>query len=138
MLKRIIIVVLTALWCTSLTAAELSVIVHPANNASLDEAEIARIFTGRSGTFADGRTAVPVNLSEKVVTRASFDEKVLGRSSSQVKAYWSKLLFTGKGTPPKEVDTDQEVIELVKSNPNIIGYIATENVTDDVKPVLQF
>lgn len=138
MFKRIILTLVIALWCSNLIAAELSVIVHPANSASLDEAEIARIFTGRSGVFADGRTAVPVNLSDKVASRAIFDEKVLGRSSSQVKAYWSKLLFTGKGTPPKEVDSDQEVIELVKNNPNIIGYIATENVTGDVKTVLKF
>lgn len=113
-----------------------SVIVHPSNSFSLTADDVTRLFTGRSKTFPDGRTAVPVNLTEDVALRAAFDEKVLGRSSSQIKAHWSKLLFTGKGTPPKEVDSDQEVIDLVKSNPNIIGYISSENANGDVKVVL--
>ncbi|MEX1222393.1 MAG: phosphate ABC transporter substrate-binding protein [Idiomarina sp.] len=113
-----------------------SVIVHPSNSFSLTADDVTRLFTGRSKTFPDGRTAVPVNLTEAVAVRAAFDEKVLGRSSSQIKAHWSKLLFTGKGTPPKEVDSDQEVIDLVKSNPNIIGYISSENATGDVKVLL--
>jgi len=52
---------------------------------------------------------------------------------SKLKGHWSKLIFTGKGTPPKEVSTDAEVIELVAANPNIIGYINASSVTDKVK-----
>ncbi|RUO66277.1 hypothetical protein SAMN06297229_0226 [Pseudidiomarina planktonica] len=134
MSKLVSLIILTLL--TFQAQAGTSVIVHPSNSFSLTADDVTRLFTGRSKTFPDGRTAVPVNLTEDVAVRAVFDEKVLGRSSSQIKAHWSKLLFTGKGTPPKEVDSDQEVIDLVKSNPNIIGYISSENATGDVKVVL--
>jgi hypothetical protein len=59
----------------------------------------------------------------------------LGRSSSQVSAYWSKLVFTGKGIPPKEVADDAAVVDLVSKNPSVIGYIDKASVTDAVKVV---
>ena len=83
-----------------------------------------------------GAAAIPVNLADSVPLRAEFDQKALGRSSSQVKAYWSKLVFTGKGTPPKEVASDSEVLELVASNPNLIGYVSAGAVSAKVKVLL--
>jgi hypothetical protein len=47
-------------------------------------------------------------------------------------------VFTGKGTPPKELLTDQEVIDLVSQNPSMIGYIEKESVTSAVKVVATF
>jgi hypothetical protein len=67
-----------------------------------------------------------------------FNEKILNKTSSQMKAYWSKLVFTGKGTPPKELLSDKEVIDLVSKNPNMIGYIQKESVTAAVKVVATF
>jgi ABC-type phosphate transport system substrate-binding protein len=76
-----------------------------------------------------------VNLSADSTTRNTFDETVLGRNSSQVSAYWSKLVFTGKGIPPKEVNSDAEVIDLVSKNPSVIGYVDSSSLTDAVKAI---
>lgn len=116
--------------------AGIAVVVHPSNNATLTKDDVARIYTGRSNNFPDGSAAVPVNLADAIALRIEFDDKALGRSSSQVKAYWSKLVFTGKGTPPKEVATSAEVLQLVKTNPSIIGYVDPSEVTSEVKVVL--
>ena len=70
-----------------------------------------------------------------VPSRVDFDESVLGRSTSQVTSYWSKLVFTGKGTPPKEISSETDVIELVKNNQNIIAYIDSDKVTGDVRVI---
>jgi ABC-type phosphate transport system substrate-binding protein len=75
---------------------------------------------------------------EGLVFRGDFEKKVLNKSASQIKAYWSKLVFTGKGTPPKEVSSDAEVINLIKSNPNLIGYVDESSVTGDVKVIATF
>jgi len=63
---------------------------------------------------------------------------VLKKSASQLKAYWSKLLFTGKGTPPKEIGSDAEMVSLVASNPNMIGFVDAAAVNDSVKVVTRF
>lgn len=118
--------------------AEVAVIVHPSNAASLDQAEITRLFTGRGATFNNGTKATPLNLAESAATRGDFDTKVLGKSSSQMKAYWSKLVFTGKGTPPKELASDADVKAAVAADATAIGYIDAASVDATVKVVGKF
>ncbi len=118
--------------------AEIAVIVNPANDSSLDKGEISRIFLGKKKSFPNGTSVTPINLSEGAATRGSFDSNVLNKSSSQLKAYWSKLVFTGKGTPPKEVSSDADVVAAVKSDPSAIGYVDASAVTGDVKVVAKF
>jgi ABC-type phosphate transport system substrate-binding protein len=118
--------------------AEVAVIVHPSNADSISEADIVRIFLGKSKSFPGGAAAVPVNQAEGSAVTEEFNQKVIKKSGSQLKAYWSKLVFTGKGTPPKEVANDAEVIDLVANNPNMIGYIDASQVNGGVKVVAKF
>lgn len=118
--------------------AEVAVIVHPSNAAAVDQAEITRLFTGRGATFASGSKATPINQAESAAVRGDFDSKVLGKSSSQMKAYWSKLVFTGKGTPPKEVADDAAVKAAVAADATAIGYIDASKVDASVKVVGKF
>lgn len=118
--------------------AEIAVVVHPSNSANIDQASVARIFLGKMKSFPDAGQAVPLNQSESNAATAEFNSKVLKKSGSQLKAYWSKLVFTGKGTPPKAIATDAEVIQLVSSNPNMIGYVDSSTVTADVKVIAKF
>jgi len=121
-----------------LASAELSVIVHPGNNSSISADDIKRIFLGKLKRYPEGLLVVAINQKTSNPIRKSFDKNALGKSGSQVKAYWSKLVFSGKGNPPKEVATDKEMIELVKDNPSIIGYVDSNNVSADVKVVVQY
>lgn len=129
---------IAALLLSQLAFAEVAVIVHPSNNNALDEATVAKIFLGREKSFADGKSVVPVSLSETATASTAFNDTVLKKSSSQLKAYWSKLVFTGKGTPPKEITSDEEMIKLVATNPSLIGYVDASKVDASVKVALKF
>lgn len=118
--------------------ADTAVIVHPSNANALDKAAISKIFLGKVKSYSDGGTIIAINQLEGSPVRAAFDETVLGKSSSQIKSYWSKLMFTGKGTPPQEVKDDTEVKQLVAANPSIIGYVDSALVDDSVKVLLTF
>ncbi|WP_206485668.1 phosphate ABC transporter substrate-binding protein [Thalassotalea sp. G2M2-11] len=118
--------------------AEVAVIVNPANTSTIDKKLIKKIFTGKVKSFPSGNSVVAINQASANELTAEFNDKVLNKSSSQIKAYWSKQLFTGKGTPPKEVDSDSEVIKLVASDPNMIGYVSPSSLTDKVKVVGQY
>jgi ABC-type phosphate transport system substrate-binding protein len=115
--------------------AEIVLVVHPSNDADLDAKVAQRIFLGKENKFSNGKEALPINQNSESSTRASFDTNTLGRNSSQVTAYWSKLVFTGKGTPPKEVSTDLEVLEIVANNQNAVGYVDSASVTGAVKVI---
>lgn len=117
--------------------AGVAIIVHPSNpTSSLDAETASKIFMGKSSKFPDGSKAVPLDLPESSQVRADFSEKVLGKSVSKLKSYWSKMVFTGKATPPKETSDENEMIRLIKDNPNMVGYVDSSKVTSDVKVVL--
>mgnify|MGYP001072463695 CR=1 FL=1 len=118
--------------------AEIAVIVHPSNNANIEKVTVSRIFLGKLKSFPGGAQAVPITQKEGSAINDEFNKKVLKKSSSQLKAYWSKLVFTGKGTPPRSLNSDAEVLSLIGDNPNLIGYIDVAAVTSKVKVVARF
>lgn len=117
--------------------AEIAVIVHPSNANALTSDQVSKIFLGRDKTFPDGSQAVPVALAEGLPATDTFNTELLKRNSSQLKAYWSKLVFTGKGTPPKEFASDTEMVKLIAANPNLIGYVNLSAADASVKVVLK-
>ena len=135
-MKHIILVtILIGLFIPLHTNAEVAVIVNLTNNDTLNKAQIKKIFLGKLKRFPSGAQTVAITQKSSSSTRTEFDKIVLKKSASQLKAYWSKLLFTGKGQPPKEVLNDAEMIELVASNPNMIGFVDAANVSDSVKVI---
>lgn len=116
-------------------AADVVVIVHPSNANTFSETVINQIYLGKARTFPDGSQAVPVGLREGNSTRNEFVSRYVGKTESQLKAYWSQLIFTGRGVPPKEVDNEDAIRQLVANNPNIIGYISANKVDSSVKVV---
>lgn len=128
----------SALLCSSLSYAEVSVIVNPGNANAVDAKEIKRIFLGKQKKFADGSSVVAVAQPGGSAIVEAFSTSALGRSSNQIKAYWAKLIFTGKGTPPQEVADDAAVKSMVSSTPGAIGYIDSGSVDGSVKVVATF
>lgn len=48
------------------------------------------------------------------------------------------MVFSGSGMPPKEVESTDVMLQLIRTNPNMIGFINADKVTPDVRVVLQF
>lgn len=127
------LVLLIALLAAFKASAEVAVIVNPSNAQVLSDKQIARMFMGKLKSYDNGQTVVAINAKGNSSSRKEFEQKVLKKSSAQVKAYWSKLIFTGKGTPPKELTSAQQIIETVATEPGAIGYVDASAVTTAVK-----
>lgn len=117
--------------------AELVVIVNPKNPAAnLSADQVTQVFLGRSNAFPGGGAATPVDQKEGAAVRDEFYTKVVDKSSGQVKAYWAKQMFSGKGQPPREIGSSAEVKRAVAADPSAIGYIEKSAVDSTVKGVL--
>jgi ABC-type phosphate transport system substrate-binding protein len=126
-------------YITGSAFAETLVIVNKnAKVETLDKEQIADIYLGKSPTLPNGEQVIAIDYNENIPLRDTFHSATTGKTQSQLKAYWSRLLFSGKGTPPKEVDDEASMKKLVADNPSIIGYISSENVDDSVKVVFRF
>lgn len=100
---------------------------------SLNAGQVADIFLGKTNRFPDGTQAMPIDLVEDSPARDRFYAQYTGKSPAQVKAHWSKIIFTGRGQPPRQASTPNEVKKLIADNPNAIGYIDQSQVDNSVR-----
>lgn len=121
---------------SALAAPEIVIIVNPAANISTPtQDEVARLYLGKTKTIGGERLA-PIDLSKNSDVAEHFHHLVMKKTTSQLRAYWSKLVFTGKGSPPKTFDSDAEVVAAVAGNPGLIGYVQAAAVDDSVKVLM--
>jgi ABC-type phosphate transport system substrate-binding protein len=117
--------------------AQVAVVVGAKSaTAAMTADQVAGIFLGKSNQLPGGAAAAAADLPESAAVREQFYTKVTGKSSAQVKAGWSRLVFSGKATPPKELGSTADVKSFVAANPDAIGYIEKSAVDGSVKVVL--
>ena len=101
----------------------------------LSSGQVADIFLGKTTRFPDGSPAVPIDLQEESNLREKFYAQYTGKSPAQVKAHWSKIIFTGRGQPPKQAADSAEAKRLVADNPRGIAYIDNSLIDGSVRVV---
>lgn len=117
--------------------AQVAVVVgaHSAATALTTE-QAAGLFLGKLDQLPGVGTAQLLDQPESAAVRELFYTKATGKSAAQVKAVWSRLVFSGKATPPKEVANSTTVKKLVANNPNTVGYIEKSEIDASVKVLL--
>jgi ABC-type phosphate transport system substrate-binding protein len=129
--------VLLALIGTGATGASSQEVVAVVSAKSpittLNASQVADIFLGKTSRFPDGTQAVPIDLGEDSPARDKFYAQFTGKSPAQVKAHWSKIIFTGRGQPPRQASSYSEAKKLIAENPNAIGYIDGSAVDGSVR-----
>ena len=103
------------------------VIVNAANPAtSLSRDELARVYMKKMTSWKTGASVAVVDQSPRSSVRALFSTDVLGRDVATMKNYWQQSLFSGRGVPPIEQPSDDQVLSFVASNQNAIGYVSAD------------
>jgi ABC-type phosphate transport system substrate-binding protein len=112
-----------------------AVVSSKSPTTTLSKAQIADIFFGKVRRFPDGEPAKPLDQAEGSGARNEFYQRIAGQSAAQMKAYWSKLIFTGRGQPPPTVSNSVEMKKWIAENPTAIGYIDRSLIDESVKVV---
>ncbi|WP_312487584.1 hypothetical protein [Massilia timonae] len=130
-MKKLILAACAASSFAALPAmAQVVVVVNPkAAESSMTKEQVAQFFLGKSTSMT------PIDQPDGAPIRADFYKKVADKDAAQAKALWSKLVFTGKATMPKEVADSAAVKAAVAANPKAIGYIEKSAVDATVKVV---
>jgi ABC-type phosphate transport system substrate-binding protein len=126
---KYIIAVGTVLFSLSTQAAELVVIGHP-SATTLTKEQLADMYLGKNMGPA------LLDLPESSPARAEFYHRATGRDLAQIKSTWSRLTFTGKGLPPKEMPDAAAVKKAVAADPKAVGYIEKSAMDGSVKALL--
>ena len=111
-------------------------IVNAANPVStLRETDVSKLFLRKVTKWPNGKPVQPVDQVASSPARRKFSDVIHRMDVPSVKSYWQEIVFSGRGDPPPERASDDDVIRFVRANPNAIGYVSASIALVDVKVV---
>lgn len=120
-------------------SAEPVVVVNAANAVKqLSQDEVINIFLGRYRRLPSGESAVPIDQPEGSTLRAEFYRKLVNKDLNEINAYWARLIFSGRTSPPLQAANVAEVITLLTSGTSGIAYLDRSQADKRFRIVFSF
>lgn len=88
-------------------------------NLTLTREQVRNLFMGAS----IGHGLRPVVLQPGHPARSIFNTRVVGLTESRINAYWAQMRYTGRMTPPRQLDDVQQLLAYLQDNPGAVGYL---------------
>ena len=116
--------------------AGFQVIVNSANPVSaLTQDDIARLFLKERKSWDGGLAVEPVDQRARSDVREAFSTAALGRSPRAVIVHWQQQIFSGRNVQPRELESDDAVVEYVRTHAGAVGYVSPSGAVSGVKTV---
>jgi ABC-type phosphate transport system substrate-binding protein len=96
---------------------------------------LADAFLKRATRWGDGQTIQPVDQKPDTEARRRFSKIVLRKSVAAVRNYWQQRIFSGRGVPPPELDSDAAVVDYVRKHRGSVGYVTGTAKIDGVDEI---
>jgi ABC-type phosphate transport system substrate-binding protein len=129
--------ILFALLPMPAAAESIVVVVNPESGIeTLSRSDVINIFLGRFRQLPSGITAQPIDLPVSPV-RAQFYRALVNKEPAEINAYWARLIFSGRTSPPIQTEQPEEVIKALRANPGGIAYMERSTVSSREKIVFE-
>lgn len=103
-----------------------AVIAYP-GMPKTDQQTLQRLYTGRVVSI-NQQAAQPLNLAPGNPIRKQFLETVLGQDEEQYVGYWLVRRYVGKGAPPQEFGSLEEMLSYIATTPGAVGYVPVARI----------
>lgn len=90
---------------------------------SISASELKGVYLEEKSSLPGSGHVEPV-LAKSGPAHEAFLRHVLGRSDSDLQMYYRSLVFTGRGSIPKMLDSDEAVVAYVAKTRGAIGYVS--------------
>jgi ABC-type phosphate transport system substrate-binding protein len=97
----------------------------------LSRNEVKNIFLSKVKSI-DNITVRLVMMRKNELTD-QFLKDAVGKTFTQFSNYYKKMIFTGRGRPPKRAASEADMLIYVSSTSGAIGYLSRDLVTDSVR-----
>lgn len=115
-------IILLTLSSTSLASERIVVVANIAQNSvTLSKSQVRDLFM--SGTSPDSLSLSPLSIAPGDQSRTVFNTRIIGLPESRIQAYWAQMRFSGRLTPPKEVESAEQMLDYLRANEGSIGYL---------------
>lgn len=123
-------------WCSGQIDQQSSNIVVVANinesGLSLTKQQVKSLFMGSSL----GYDFTVATLPPSSLVRVTFNTQIIGLTEDRIQSFWAQMRFTGRKTPPIQIDTLESLLEYVTNTPGAVTYLPANVVIPDSLKVL--
>lgn len=128
---------LLAIW-PAISRADVVVVANARSGIDqLSQDEVINIFLGRYRRLPTGITAVPVDQPAGSSAKAEFYRRLTNKDLAEINAYWARLFFSGKTSPPLQAGSAGEALQMIATIPGGIGYLERGQVDHRLRIVLE-
>jgi TonB family protein len=122
----------TILLGASAVAGDVKVIANPSVKAdSISARELKSLYLEEKSSI-NGTRVEPV-IEKRGPAHEAFLRDYLGQTDDELQKYYQTLVFTGRGSMPKMVGSDAEVVAYVAKTRGAIGYVGTGASVEGVR-----
>ena len=132
---RIAIAVAALLMLSSLSMRADGVKIIINNNVQANQIsvrELKNVYLREKSSLNDGTHVEPV-LARGGAAHEAFLKLYLKQNNDELQRYYQSLVFSGKGSMPKALSSEAEVVTYVAKTRGAIGYVSTETNAPGVK-----
>lgn len=118
------------------TASAVEVVAHRSvPDVALKRSTAWAVFSMRLRTWSDGSPTTVFVLGDSNPIHAEFSKTILDTFPYQLRRAWDRLVFSGTGQAPTEVNSLEEMRKRILSTPGSVGYLPSALVDKGMKTV---
>ena len=117
-------------------AGMLVVVAESSPLAEMDRHEVRQLYMDNATRF-DGHPVTVLDMPEGSQEREAFYQSATGKSASQLKSYWARMIFTGQGMPPRQVKSARDMVQKLKYDPRAVGYVQEADIQEGLRVLLR-
>jgi hypothetical protein len=106
--------------------AEVWLLTHSNQQVELSAKQIRAIFSLRQKNWPDGQIIELVVMDDNNDLHKQFCLDALKLFPYQLSRIWERQIYTGTAIAPTIVNSEQQMLDTIKNNPNAIGYTSQE------------
>ncbi len=121
---------------TSSIYADIVIVTNSSvDTQSMTKQQLKSVFLGQRIKW-DNNQRIKVAILKKTDLHKKFVRSFTQKSPSQFHAWWKRMLFTGKGSPPIRFDSEEKLIEYIAKTKGAIGYISSQSKADNLNTII--
>jgi ABC-type phosphate transport system substrate-binding protein len=102
----------------------------------LSAKQVADIFLARTRSLDAVGRVTPLQLGDD--ERYDFYQRISSKTPAQINSYWTALIFTGKGKPPKVLRDRGQWLDTLSHDPGAISFLDAGQLNPALKVVYRF
>jgi hypothetical protein len=125
-------IIVSTMSCSSVNAAEI-VVNQTVPSKQYTLADARAIFMMRQRFWPNGEQIKVFTLSDTDFLHKDFVKNNLDMFPHQLRRIWDRMLFSGTGAIPVQLDSEQEMIDKIANTPYAIGYLNSRPDNEKVR-----